>query len=60
MRYEFRVSINFMTHNKGQSLFIISAIALGVAIQIFIASLITSLQASLIQRILGDSPHIYI
>lgn len=60
MRYEFRVSINFMTHNKGQSLFIISAIALGVAVQIFIASLITSLQASLIQRILGDSPHIYI
>ncbi|MGL5278906.1 MAG: ABC transporter permease [Cetobacterium sp.] len=60
MRYEFRVSINFMTHNKGQSLFIISAIALGVAIQIFIASLITSLQASLIQRILGDSSHIYI
>ena len=60
MRYEFRVSINFMTHNKGQSLFIISAIALGVAIQIFIASLITSLQASLIQRILGDSAHIYI
>lgn len=49
-----------MTHNKGQSLFIISAIALGVVIQIFIASLITSLQANLIQRILGDSPHIYI
>ena len=60
MRYEFRVSINFMTHNKGQSLFIISAIALGVAIQIFIASLITSLQVSLIERILGDSSHIYI
>ena len=60
MRYEFRVAINFMTHNKGQSIFIISAIALGVAVQIFIASLIVSLQASLIQRILGDSPHIYI
>lgn len=60
MRYEFRISINFMTHNKGQTIFIVSAIALGVAIQIFIASLIVSLQTSLIQRILGDSSHISI
>ncbi|MDX8336606.1 ABC transporter permease [Candidatus Cetobacterium colombiensis] len=60
MRYEFRVGINFMTHNKGQSIFIISAIALGVAVQIFISSLIVSLQGSLIDRILGDSAHIYI
>lgn len=60
MRYEFRIGIGFMIHSKGQSIFIISAIALGVAVQIFISSLVTSLQASLIERFLGESAHISI
>lgn len=60
MRYEFRIGMGFLTHNKGQSIFIISAIALGVAVQVFISALIVSVQSTIISRILGDSPHIYI
>lgn len=60
MRYEIRIGLGFLTHNKGQSIFIISAIALGVAVQVFISSLIISLQGSIIHRILGETAHIYI
>lgn len=60
MRYEFRVGLGFMFHSKGQSIFIILAIALGVAVQVFIASLITAVQISIIDRVLGDNSHIYI
>lgn len=60
MRYEFRIGLGFMFHSKGQSIFIILAIALGVAVQVFIASLITAVQISIIDRVLGDNSHIYI
>ncbi|MGL4534398.1 MAG: ABC transporter permease [Fusobacteriaceae bacterium] len=60
MRYEFRIATSFMTYNKGQSIFIISAIGLGVAVQVFISSLIVSLQTMIVDKVLGDAPHISI
>lgn len=60
MRYEIKIALEFLRYSKGQTIFIVSAIALGVAVQIFISSLISSLQVSLIYRILGTTPHITI
>lgn len=60
MRYEFRIGTGFMLHSKGQSIFIICAIGLGVAVQVFISSLIVSLQDMIIENVLGDTAHISI
>ncbi|MRR12354.1 ABC transporter permease, partial [bacterium] len=42
----------------GQSALIMAGIAVGIATQIFVGSLITSLQADLIDTTVGSSPHI--
>lgn len=60
LRYEIKIALEFLRYSKGQTIFIVSAIALGVAVQIFISSLVSSLQVSLIYRILGTTPHITI
>lgn len=60
MRYEVKIALQFLRYSKGQTIFIISAIALGVAVQIFISCLVSSLQSSLIDRVLGTTPHITI
>ena len=58
MKYEFKIALGFLKYTKGQTIFITLTIGLGVAIQIFISSLIISLQENLIDELLGDSFHI--
>ncbi|MEM3342238.1 MAG: ABC transporter permease, partial [Thermoplasmata archaeon] len=55
-----RIATRFILASKKQSALIIIGIAVGVSIQIFIGILIQSLQASLIDRTVGSSPHIRI
>ncbi len=57
-RYEWAVALRFLRFDRNQTLFILLAITLGVAVQIFLDSLITSLQFSLIDETIGASPHI--
>ncbi len=48
----------FLRSSPGQTALIIGGIGVGIAVQIFVGSLITSLQADLIDSTVGSSPHI--
>lgn len=56
--YEFMVACRFLMHGKSQTALIILGIAVGVAVQVFLISLMDGLQRNLIQRTIGSSPHI--
>jgi lipoprotein-releasing system permease protein len=60
MRLPFKVANRFLWSNKAQTVLIALGIAVGVAVQIFIGSLITGLQESLINKTVGNSPHVKI
>lgn len=60
MSYELKIALRFLIKGKSQTIFILFGIALGVAVQIFLGNLITSLQVSLIDRTIGNSPHIVV
>lgn len=53
-----RIAARFLKSSPGQSLLIIGGIAVGIATQVFVGSLITSLQADLVNTTVGSSPHI--
>ncbi|MHB1135512.1 MAG: ABC transporter permease [Coriobacteriia bacterium] len=54
----FRIAMRFLQSSPGQSALIIAGIAVGIATQIFVGSLITSLQDDLIDSAVGSSPHV--
>lgn len=58
MKYELKIALKFLFFNKKQTFFLLSAISMGVAVQLFISSLIVSLQKDLINSVLGNTPHI--
>ena len=58
MSYELKIALRFLKSGKAQTLFILLGIAIGVSVQIFLGSLITSLQDSLVDRTIGNSSHI--
>ncbi|WP_027308458.1 ABC transporter permease [Caloramator sp. ALD01] len=60
MRLPFKIANRFLWSNKAQTALIALGIAVGVAVQIFIGSLITGLQESLINKTVGNSPHVKI
>lgn len=60
MSYELKIALRFLLKGKAQTIFILFGIALGVAVQIFLGNLITSLQTSLIDSTIGNSPHIVV
>lgn len=60
MLFSLRVAVRFLIEGRGQSLFIVIGIAVGVSVIIFIGAIITSLQANLIEQTLGNSAHITI
>lgn len=60
MKYELKIALRFLKYGKTQSLFILLGIAVGVAVMIFLGSLITSLQESLVEKTIGNSAHITI
>jgi lipoprotein-releasing system permease protein len=53
-----KIAARFLKSSPGQSALIIAGIAVGIATQVFVGSLITSLQADLIDTTVGSSPHI--
>lgn len=53
-----RIAARFLRTSPVQSVLIILGIAVGIAVQIFVGTLITSLQASLFERTIGAAPHV--
>ncbi len=60
MSLPFKISLRFLKSSKGQTILIAIGIAIGISVQIFIGSLITGLQKSLINKTIGNSPQIKI
>jgi len=60
MRLSFSIALRFLKSGKGQTLLIILGISVGVAVQLFIGSLIQGLQISLVDTTIGSSSHITI
>jgi lipoprotein-releasing system permease protein len=58
--YELKIALRFLKSGKTQSIFILLGIAVGVSVMIFLSSLITSLQESLVEKTIGNSAHITI
>ena len=58
MPFEWIVAIRFLREGRVQSLLILSGVAVGVGVIIFLSALITGLQASLIDKTLGTQAHI--
>ncbi|MDI3543249.1 MAG: lipoprotein-releasing system permease protein [Candidatus Atribacteria bacterium] len=59
-RFALRMAWRFLITSRSQMLLVILGITVGVSIQIFLSSLISGLQADLIQQTVGDAPHIII
>jgi lipoprotein-releasing system permease protein len=53
-----RIAARFLRTSPVQSIFIVAGIAVGLAVLIFVASLITSLQQDLLLSVVGTSPHV--
>lgn len=60
MRLGYKIARRFLRSNLGQTFLIILGIGIGVSVQIFIGSLISGLQESLIDKTIGNSSHITI
>lgn len=60
MRLAFDIALRFLKSGKGQTLLIALGISVGVAVQIFIGSLIQGLQIGLLDTTIGSSSHITI
>lgn len=58
--FEWIAAIRFLKEGRMQTLFIITGIAIGVAVIVFMSALLTSLQANFIRRVLTSQPHIQI
>jgi len=54
----FKIARRFLSANKGQTALIVTGIAVGVAVQVFVGVLITSLQGTLIDRTIGSSSQV--
>jgi lipoprotein-releasing system permease protein len=52
------IAARFLRSSPAQSILIIAGISVGIAVQVFVGSLITSLQADLIDTTVGSSPHV--
>ena len=60
MKLSFQIARRFLKSNLSQTIIIILGIGIGVSVQIFIGSLITGLQKSLVESTIGNSSQITI
>lgn len=56
--FEWIVAIRFLREGRLQTLFIVSGVALGVAVIVFMSALMTGLQTNFIHRVLSAQAHI--
>lgn len=55
-----KIALRFLRTSPVQSALIATGIAVGIATQVFVGSLITSLQASLVEQTIGSTPHVIV
>jgi len=55
-----RIAARFLRKSPVQSILIAAGIAVGIGVQVFLGSLITSLQASLVNETIGSSPQLVV
>ncbi len=58
MGFEWKIAFRFLKDGRGQTAFILLGIAVGVAVQVFLGTLISGLQSDLINNTVGSSAHI--
>lgn len=58
MWIEWTIAVKFLREGRAQSLLILTGIAVGVAVIVFLSALINGLQDNLIERTLGSQAHI--
>lgn len=58
MRFELLVALRFLREGRGQTIFILLGISIGVAVQVFLGTLIAALQEDLINATVGRSAHL--
>ena len=56
--FEMKIAFRFLKDGRHQTILILTGIAIGVAVQVFLYSLISGLQEDLINRTVGNSYHI--
>jgi lipoprotein-releasing system permease protein len=56
--FEWIAAIRFLREGRMQTLFILVAVAIGVAVIVFMSAMLSSLQANFIKRVLTSQPHI--
>ncbi|WP_396267140.1 ABC transporter permease [Ideonella sp.] len=56
--FEWIVALRFLREGRLQTLFIITGVAIGVAVIVFMSALMAGLQSNFIQRVLSTSAHI--
>ncbi len=58
MPFAWFVALRYLRQAKSQTALILSAVAVGVSVIVFLSALINGLQASLIKQTLGSQPHV--
>jgi lipoprotein-releasing system permease protein len=56
--FEWIAAVRFLREGRMQSLFIITGVAIGVAVIVFMSALLTGMQANIFRRVLTSQPHI--
>ena len=56
--FEWITALRFLKEGRMQTMFIITAVAIGVAVIVFMSAMLSSLQANFIKRVLTSQPHI--
>ncbi len=56
--FEWIAAIRFLREGRVQSVFIISGVAIGVGVIVFMSALLTGLQGNLFRRVLSSQPHL--
>jgi lipoprotein-releasing system permease protein len=56
--FEWIAAIRFLREGRMQSLFIITGVAIGVAVIVFMSALLAGMQANIFRRVLTSQPHI--
>ncbi len=60
MRFELIVALRYLREARGQTWLILTGIAVGVGVIVFLSALINGLQASLIEQTLGSQAHVVV
>ena len=60
MPFELIVALRYLREGRGQTVLILTGIAVGVGVIVFLSALINGLQASLIEQTLGSQAHVVV